>query len=86
MPASSVATSDAALHPFLKTRLGHVIGGRVVDSVSGKVFETLNPATGKVLAHLAEGDAADVDKAVKAARAPSRGRGRNGSPTSVRPC
>ena len=73
MPASSVATSDAALHPFLKTRLGHVIGGRVVDSVSGKFFETLNPATGKVLAHLAEGDAADIDKAVKAARAAFKG-------------
>jgi len=39
-----------------------------VDSVSGKTFETINPATGEVLANVAEADAADVDLAVKAAR------------------
>ncbi len=61
------------MHPFLKSKLGHVIGGSIVESVSGKVFETLNPATGKVLAVLAEGDAADIDKAVKAARAAFKG-------------
>jgi aldehyde dehydrogenase (NAD+) len=39
-----------------------------VDAVSGKTFETLNPATGEVLAHVAHGDKADVDRAVVAAR------------------
>jgi aldehyde dehydrogenase (NAD+) len=73
MSSSARAADGAAPHPFLKAKLGHVIGGRVVDSVSGKVFETLNPATGQVLAHLAEGDAADVDRAVKAARAAFEG-------------
>jgi aldehyde dehydrogenase (NAD+) len=45
-----------------------LIDGKWVDSVSGKTFETINPATGKVIAKVAEGDSADVDKAVKAAR------------------
>ncbi len=45
-----------------------LIGNKFVDSVSGKTFETANPATGDVLVEVAEGDAADVDLAVKAAR------------------
>jgi len=45
-----------------------LIDGKWVDSVSGKTFETLNPSTGEVIARVAEGDKADVDKAVKAAR------------------
>src|SRR3954447_25760642 len=38
------------------------------DSISGKTFETINPATGDVIASVAEADAPDVDLAVKAAR------------------
>jgi len=44
------------------------IGGQWIPSVSGKTFETVNPATEEVIAQVAEGDAADVDLAVKAAR------------------
>src|SRR5260370_10024859 len=44
------------------------IGGKWLDSVSGKTFETLNPATGEVICQVAEGDKADIDLAVKAAR------------------
>src|SRR5436305_13472961 len=44
------------------------IGGKFVDAQSGKTFETINPATGQVLARVAEGDAADIDLAVAAAR------------------
>jgi aldehyde dehydrogenase (NAD+) len=44
------------------------IGGKWVDSVSGKTFETVNPATGEVICRVAEGDKADIDRAVKAAR------------------
>src|SRR5438552_2397086 len=44
------------------------IGGKWVDSVSGKTFETLNPAIGEVICQVAEGDKADIDLAVKAAR------------------
>ncbi len=45
-----------------------LIDGEWVAAVSGRTFETINPATGDVIAHIAEGDEADVDKAVKAAR------------------
>jgi aldehyde dehydrogenase (NAD+) len=45
-----------------------LIDNKFVDSVSGKTFETINPATGDALAHVAEADSADVDLAVKAAR------------------
>src|SRR5689334_23335498 len=45
-----------------------LIGGKWVDSASGKTFETLNPATGEVICRVAEGDKADIDLAVKAAR------------------
>ncbi len=52
--------------PIKQTKI--LIGNKWVDSVSGKTFETVNPATGNVLAKVAEADAADVDLAVKAAR------------------
>ncbi len=45
-----------------------VIGGRSVAAAAGKTFETVNPSTGKSLAKIAECSAADVDKAVAAAR------------------
>ena len=45
-----------------------LINGVWQNSASGKTFETLNPATGEVIAKVAEGDKADVDKAVIAAR------------------
>ena len=44
------------------------IDGQWVDAASGKTFETLNPATEEVIAHVAEGDAEDIDRAAKAAR------------------
>ena len=46
-----------------------LIGGEWRPSSSGKTFETINPATGEVLTEVAEASAADVDAAVKAARA-----------------
>jgi acyl-CoA reductase-like NAD-dependent aldehyde dehydrogenase len=45
-----------------------LIDGKWVEAASGKSFETPNPATGEVLARVAEGDAEDIDRAVKAAR------------------
>lgn len=44
------------------------IGGKFVDSVSGKTFAAINPATGETICQCAEGDKADIDLAVKAAR------------------
>src|SRR6185295_16764086 len=45
------------------------LGGKWIESASGKRFKTMNPATGEPLAEVCEADAADVDAAVKAARA-----------------
>jgi aldehyde dehydrogenase (NAD+) len=45
-----------------------LIGGQWVPSQSGKTFETINPATEEPICQVAEGDAADVDLAVSAAR------------------
>jgi len=44
------------------------INNEWVDSVSGKTFATINPATGEEICQVSEGDKADVDLAVKAAR------------------
>ncbi|MGV3527666.1 MAG: aldehyde dehydrogenase family protein [Flavisolibacter sp.] len=52
----------------LKERYDHFINGKFVKPSSGKYFDTINPANEKKLAQVANGSAADVDKAVKAAR------------------
>lgn len=44
------------------------IGGKWVPAASGKTFETIHPATEEVICNVAEGDKADVDAAVDAAR------------------
>jgi len=44
------------------------INNEFVDSISKKSFETINPATEEIICQVAEGDKADVDAAVKAAR------------------
>jgi acyl-CoA reductase-like NAD-dependent aldehyde dehydrogenase len=54
----------------LRTRL--FIDGAWADAVSGATFPTENPATGEVIAQVASGDAADIDRAVTAARAAFR--------------
>ena len=71
--------------PFTHPRLGRAaqdflagkhqlfIGGKFVDAKSGKTFDTFDPATGRVIAQVAEGDAADIDAAVAAARAAFEG-------------
>src|SRR5688572_14701070 len=44
------------------------IGGKWLDSVSGKTFATSDPATGQTICQVAEGDKADIDLAVTVAR------------------
>jgi len=51
-----------------KRRFGHFIGGKWHAPSEGKYFETSDPATGEKIADVAQGSAADVDAAVKAAR------------------
>jgi len=48
---------------------GLLINNRWIQSESGKTFPTINPSTGEEICRVAEADAVDVDKAVKAARA-----------------
>jgi aldehyde dehydrogenase (NAD+) len=63
-------TIEAYRHPFttgaeVKRML---INGEWVRAASGKTFESRNPATGELLALVAEGDKEDIDRAVAAAR------------------
>ncbi len=63
----TTATLERATPPKIRqTRL--LINNEWVDPVDGGSFETLNPATGETIAHVAAGTAADIDRAVKAAR------------------
>ncbi|HTR25516.1 MAG TPA: aldehyde dehydrogenase family protein [Terriglobales bacterium] len=59
---------DARVAEFIEKPRKMFIDGKWVDAISGKTFPTYNPATGEVLANIAEGDKADIDAAVKAAR------------------
>ncbi|WFU43370.1 aldehyde dehydrogenase family protein [Bradyrhizobium sp. CB82] len=63
--ADGVARSWLAKH---RSVFGHFIGGSFVAPHSGKHLATIEPATGKVLAKIAEGSAPDVGAAVDAAR------------------
>ena len=53
---------------FVGRRNRLLIDGKLVDAASGKTFPDYNPATGTVLTQVAEAEAEDVDRAVKAAR------------------
>jgi aldehyde dehydrogenase (NAD+) len=67
MSTATVAKPRAVKIPKVKDQ-PLFIGGKWQDSVSGKTFGTYNPATGDVICQVAEGDKADIDLAVKAAR------------------
>ena len=74
-----VAEKGGAAKPVLDHRLSStlanfiarpkklLIDGQFVDAASGKTFDVYDPATGRVIARAAEGDRADVDRAVLAA-------------------
>jgi aldehyde dehydrogenase (NAD+) len=58
------------LQPTVSVRAKKLlINNQWVDSASGKTFPTINPATGEEICRVAEADAPDVDRAVRAARA-----------------
>ncbi|OOP60513.1 betaine-aldehyde dehydrogenase [Arthrobacter sp. SRS-W-1-2016] len=59
---------------FLSREVHHlIIDGQSVPAASGKTMTTVNPSTGDVLARLASGGQADVDRAVLAARRAFKG-------------
>src|SRR5258708_25758489 len=69
-----MAVSDTAIkiareaQKFIGETRKMLMDGKWVEAASGKTFEVYNPATGEVMAHVAEGDAEDINRAVKAAR------------------
>src|SRR5580698_661098 len=68
----SATASAPQLHShvqqFLDLPRKMFINGKWVEAASGKTFPVYNPATGEVMAQVAEGDREDIDRAVKAAR------------------
>jgi phenylacetaldehyde dehydrogenase len=62
------AVAEKKVHKFLTGNKKMLINGKWQDAASGKTFEVFDPATGEVLAHVAEGDKKDIEAAVKAAR------------------
>jgi phenylacetaldehyde dehydrogenase len=57
-----------AARNFFSRPAGLLIDGKIVDAASGKTFPVYDPATGRLLAQVAEADREDVDRAVTAAR------------------
>src|ERR1700683_5396155 len=62
------AQTSRPVSQFLSTPKKLLIDGKWVPAASGKTFEVKNPATGQTIATAAEGDKADIDAAVRAAR------------------
>ena len=67
--AKSIAPSVAAQ----SVRHNLLIDGEQVPAVSGRYFDTVNPATGAPIAQVAEADATDIDLAVRSSRAALEG-------------
>ena len=61
-------TLDRKVEDFIGAPRQLFIDGQWADAASGKTFQTPDPATGDTLARIAEGDAEDIDRAVRAAR------------------
>jgi phenylacetaldehyde dehydrogenase len=67
-PATS-AVPGAAAARFLSTSRQMLIGGDWRDAASGHTIDVRDPATGEIITSVPDGGAADVDAAVRAARA-----------------
>jgi aldehyde dehydrogenase (NAD+) len=57
-----------SVKPNIRSDYGLFIGGKWQRAASGKTFATINPATEKMIATVADGGPDDIAKAVKAAR------------------
>ncbi|AFH61906.2 aldehyde dehydrogenase family protein [Paenibacillus caseinilyticus] len=66
--SESTMAQRSRLDLFLQGTKRLFIGGQFVEAIAGRTFETPNPATGETLAVVSEGDAEDIDAAVRAAR------------------
>jgi phenylacetaldehyde dehydrogenase len=67
--ATALVQPEEKVTSFVSRTHKMLINGKWVEAASGKTFSTYNPATGEVLARVAEGDKEDIDRAVRAARA-----------------
>ncbi|MBE9606436.1 aldehyde dehydrogenase family protein [Acetobacteraceae bacterium H6797] len=68
LDAPQPTSTEPCLDPFALAKAlsgKHFIGGKLVPALSGATFAVVNPATGEEVARAAEGDARDVDAAVK---------------------
>src|SRR4029453_3753871 len=65
---ATLAMVDPKVAEFVTGSRRMLIDGAWVEAASGKTFPVYDPATEEVVAHVAEGDAPDVERAVLAAR------------------
>ena len=65
VPAPAITPGVAA---WLRKPKLNLIDGKWVPAVSGRTFEVFNPANDSVIAHAAEGEQEDINRAVSAAR------------------
>lgn len=68
MPNSNISESKASACSNMKRRHQLLIDGKWIDAQSGKTFDVEDPASGEVVAQAADGQAADIDAAVRAAQ------------------
>jgi phenylacetaldehyde dehydrogenase len=66
--AATLAMVDPKVAEFVTGSRRMLIDGAWVEAASGKTFPVYDPATEEVIAHVAEGDSADIERAVRAAR------------------
>ena len=71
--ASASPNISSTVKEYLRTPRKLLIGANWSSAASGKTFTTYDPSSGEALAQVAEGDKADIEAAVKAARAALNG-------------
>src|ERR1043166_2365833 len=72
LPASrrpAKASGNGSKSPWLAKPRRMLINGQWIAAASGETFPTFNPATGEAICDIPSGGKADIDRAVKAARA-----------------
>ena len=67
--ASNLSRLQALLQPYATSGLPHLIDGKATPSEGGATFETRSPVDDSLIANVARGTAADVDRAAHAAAA-----------------
>ena len=68
MALAEVSELKSPAKAWVPSKKQLLIGGKWVDAKNGKTFDVENPATGDIVAQVADGKKEDIDQAVKAAR------------------